>query len=122
MIKYQFNSKNKVLEVTYEGKIKPNEILQYNEFILKNKELPRELKILVDAQTAAYDFSIDTVQELKKMLFENLKFYTFIKVAFLHNNPKETAISMLIEEAENGKNYFHNIFLSREKAIMWLNN
>lgn len=120
MITYRFNKETQILEVSYTGNILPEEIISYNEFIAENKNLPRELKVLVDARTASYQFSTKTIEILKVLVKQFMQNYKFMKVALVHSKPLETAFSQIIEDKQQPKNYFHHTFSTKEAALDWL--
>lgn len=120
MITFCYNNDLKILEVFYEGCICSEEILTYGKIITQSKDFPRELKVLIDARKANYNFTAETVKILTQIIRQNMRNYTFMKVAMLHAKPLETAYSMLIENDNHSKNYYHKVFNSKNAAITWL--
>ena len=120
MIKYSFNKDIQVLEVIYHGEIRVEDIISHAQFVSENKELPRKLNILTDSRNAQYSFSLNEGKKLIKLLKQSLRNYEFIKDAFLHSSPRETAFSTLLEIEQQYTNYAHKIFSTREAALEWL--
>lgn len=120
MIKCDFNDELQVLEVIYEGDISADEILEHARFIAENKNLPRKLNILTDARNAHYKFKPKETRQILKFLKQSVKKYEFIKDAFIHKAPRETAYSMTIEFNQQHPNYEHKVFSTKQAALIWL--
>lgn len=120
MIEYKFNQKIQVLEVSYKGEITLSDLITYGENIKNDKSLPRDIKILTDATSANYQISPTDVEEMLKLLKEQVKPYKSVKSAVFHNKPHETAISYLVDNGKSIPNYKHKAFSSREAALYWL--
>ena len=122
MIHYHFNKEIQVLEVIYKGDISAEDIIKHSLFVANNKNFPRILKIITDSTNAHYTFSPAIIKKLLKYVEESLRNYEFIKDAFIHSNPVETAYSHLLEIEQNHDNYSHRIFSTKKAAIHWLIN
>ena len=122
MIHYHFNKEIQVLEVRYEGDISEEDIIKHSLFVANNKNFPRILKIITDSTNAHYTFSPTIIKKLLIYVEESLRNYEFIKDAFIHSNPIETAYSHLLEIEQNHDNYSHRIFSTKKAAIHWLIN
>jgi len=120
MIKIEFNAELDILEVSFKGDIRLNDMLEYGEMIKKNVTLPRNLKILTDATKANYQFSPTEIREMMKALKEQIKPYLSVKTAVIQNKPVETALSMLVDDTDRIIGYDHKVFSSREAALNWL--
>lgn len=120
MIQYSFNSEEGFLEVIYDGIIYPEDIISVSTYISESKTLPGDLRILTDARKATYDFSLETAEKLIELLEKSIRRYDRIMDAFIHENPRETAYSMLLEMENRYDNYSHKVFTNREAAVFWL--
>lgn len=120
MINWQFNKEIDILEVHYEEIITLTEINEFVSKISMDKKLPRNLKILTDATKAKYNIQSHEIDELKQTLRKQLNSYEYIKAAFIHNNPKETALSILLQKSLQNINYYHKVFSTYSAAIKWL--
>src|SRR6056297_943149 len=119
MIQFNFNSDQGLLEVIYEGVIHAEDIISVSTHISESKDLPRNLRILTDARMATYDFSVQTAERLAELLENSIRKYDSIKDAFIHNHPRETAYSMLLELENRYDTYSHKVFTNREAAVSW---
>jgi len=122
MIQYHFNRDLQILEVTYEGEISADDIIKHSLYIANNKELPRTLNILTDSTKARHTFSLSIIKELLQYVEKSLQNYDYIKDAFIHSKPVETAYSHIFEKEKKHINYSHRIFSTRKAALNWLNN
>lgn len=122
MIKYNFNKDIQVLEVTYEGDINTEDIINHVKYILENYKLPSRLNILTDSRNASYKFDPKRIKELLTLLDKNLKYHDLINDAFIHSKPIETAYSQLVEFENKHSNYSHKTFSTKQAALNWLNN
>ena len=120
MIKYHFNDDLQILEVIYKGDIKSEDPFKLTKYIRDDNKLPRKLKVLIDASNGNYNFDPASVGEFIKDINLTLKKYEFIKEAFIHSKPKETAYSILFASGQIESNYYHNIFSTKEAAFQWL--
>jgi len=120
MITYQFNNELQVLEVSYEGDIGFDEIIEFGDLVYTDPSLPQDLKILTDATIARYGLTHSELKDLINVLFEHVKAYHSIKAAFIQSQPKETAYSYIVEMEAKLPNYYHAVFSTREAALSWL--
>ena len=121
MIKYFFNKDLQILEVIYEGDINTEGIFKLNQYIRDHNKLPRKLKVLIDVSNGNYKFNPNELGEIIEDANLTLKKFEFVKQAFIHSKPKETAYSILFSSGKINGNYDHNIFASKEAALQWLN-
>lgn len=122
MISYHFNKEMQILEVNYIGNVTFEDLMEYGEMMRNNKSFPRELKIITDASSASYQLEPEDIAKLLKALREQVKPFNTVKNAVLHQKPKETAMSFLVENDGPIPNYKHNVFSTREAALAWLFN
>ena len=125
MISRDFNLRDNILEVTYLGEITIKQFIEYGNAIMKDKKLPRNLKILTDARNTTFDISYfkkENQLKLKEGMEKYLKHFTFISVALIHSTPKETAISEIFKDNFKFDNYTQKVFSTKEAALNWLKN
>lgn len=124
MITWEFNKEKDILEVIYSGKITVEEFIKYGNSLKESNSLPKVLKILTYARKANYDTQlIARINQsfIKENLKQQLKAFTFVKNALLHDNHLETAISFAFKEIFSFENYIQKAFFTLEAAIEWLN-
>jgi hypothetical protein len=120
MINYQFNKELQILEVSYEGDIGLDEIIEFGDLVYTDPGLPRDLKILTDATTARYTLTHSELKDLINLLAVHVKAYHSIKAAYIQTQPRETAYSYIVEMEAKLPNYYHAVFSTRQAAINWL--
>ena len=120
MIECKFNDQMGILEVKYSGKVDVSQMFEYGESIAKNSSYPRKLKIITDVTEAEYDITKEDLRRVKEGLKIHTMSYEYLKVAFIHAKPKETAYSLLLEEDLPMDKYIHRIFYTKEAALDWL--
>ncbi len=120
MITSRYNSEIGVLEVRYKGKLGYTELKGFGDSLMTNLSIPRELKILTDVRDGEYDLRENELQLVLNALQLQMSSFKFIKAAFIHTRPKETAISLISEERNTIPNYYHRVFSTRQAALTWL--
>ncbi len=120
MISSTFNSKLGILEVKYSGRLNYRELKNFSDSLMKDKKIPRELKILTDVREGEYDLKGRDLPEIPDASNNMAGAFTFIKAAFIHNRPRETALSLIAEKRNTIPNYFHRVFSTEEAALSWL--
>jgi len=120
MINYKFNEELQILEVSYEGEISFSDLTDYGNSIYSDRSLPEYLKILADATRACYKLTHEELPLLVRDLEKHIMPYKSVRAAFIHGNPRETAISMLLEHEKLSDKYEHAVFSSRKAAVDWL--
>ena len=95
-------------------------MLEGIERVASNKSLPRKLKILEDAREAKTTFSIKELSILHEKLGHSLGDYVSVRHAVVHNDPKNFALTMLIQKLANNEKYGLQVFSSVEAAKKWL--
>lgn len=120
MVNWKYNKATNILEVTYSQKISPEDITTLKNYIRDNNNLPKRINILTDARTAEYEMKNIDLKELSSMIRYNIRPDVYIKNAFIHSKPVETAISTIIEMNINFDNYQQKVFSTKKAAISWL--
>ena len=128
ILKYLLMSENKngfdpnegILYTLSKGVTNIEDMLTGINSLTSNKLLPRNLKILEDAQDAIATFSAKELNIIIQKLEEVLIVYDSIKHAVVHKNPKNTALSMLIGMRVNNPKYSLATFSTIEAAKEWV--
>ncbi|MDA3893541.1 MAG: STAS/SEC14 domain-containing protein [Salinivirgaceae bacterium] len=120
MIGSTFNEQLQIIEVTFKGKIDLDELIQFIFNIGQNKYLPPSSKLIIDATRSHYSFGIDALEAIAKKIEANTLHFERLKGAFIHQNTRDTAISIYIERNKKFTSYEHKTFCTREAAIEWL--
>ena len=120
MVKTTFNQQTNILESQFKGDVFLNEILDYIQATKENTTYPRKLKILTDAQHAAFKFNVN---DLKSVVTENnksLNNYQAIIDAIIIDSPETAALTVLYQELARNEKYHFNVFSTQEAAVNWL--
>lgn len=124
MINYEYDKEQKVVFVKFSGAIEYREYWNYLYHLLEEKDLPPKLKVLQDFQEGFYDFDYDEAMVSKdtEAFIEKLSdSCRRVRIAFIHNKPKETAISMITQARSlTSEELDVSVFSSRGAAIFWL--
>ncbi|MDI3527325.1 MAG: hypothetical protein PWR03_1508 [Tenuifilum sp.] len=116
----RFNNKLGILEVSYSGVILANDLIEYGEWLSRNPNLPRKLRILTDATQAIYNISQFDIERVRLAMVDHCKPYIFVKNVLIHRKPVETAYSVLVSKKNQVENYIQAVFYTREAALEWL--
>ncbi len=122
VIKDFFDSTRKILFVTISGITSIEDLNQWITSITPDKAPEKYLKMITDARGAIYNFKAEDSKAIDKPLEELCRKYTWIKAAVIHKNPKETALSMVLRNRLEIKNYSQVIFSTMEAAENWIMN
>ncbi len=120
MIRWAFNEKEQVLEAVFSGTVSHHDIIDCMDKINKNNDYPRVLNILIDARNAMFNFSPDEVKTVATANFRMAPSYRRIRNAIVIDDPRETAFTMLYQNASKSRNYEVKIFTLKENALDWL--
>ncbi len=120
MIRSHFNRDLGILEVNYSGKLNFTELKKFGDQLILNDNLPRELRILTDVREGEYDFSENELPGVMDALRNQTRFFRYVKAAFVQTKPRETAISLIVEQRNSIPNYHHRVFSTPEAAKKWL--
>ncbi len=124
MITYKFNTKIGILETTVIGEVSPKDFSNYIISLSEDKSLPKILKIFTDASKGRFSKNINS-EDLSIIVEANNKSLAVrekICTAFILSSSFETALGYLYKKVSNAKNYYFNIFSTKEAALNWLNN
>lgn len=110
-----------VLNTTFDSQVKVSDMLTYFTEVKRETEYPRKLKVLINANTAQIEFTLQELKQVSQANIELLGVYECIWIAFIVNSPTETAISFLYKELSELNNLRFSIFSTNEIATEWLN-
>ncbi len=105
----------------------PTQKIDYNGFVnfLKEfsslKDLPKDLKILYDLRQASVHLHLNEITQLSEISERITLNINSVKTAFLIEEPKTTAYSMLYSWIPKSDHITRAYFSTQEAAIKWLN-
>ena len=102
------------------GTITLEHMLEGIKSLSSNMLFPRKLKILEDAREAVTTFSSRDLGILSEKLGQVISEYVSIQHAVVHDNPKNFALTMLLQRVANHENYSLQVFSTIEVAKNWL--
>ena len=122
MITYKFNNKIGILETVIIGDVSISDFVKYITSLIEDESLPPVLKIFTDASKGriATDIKYEELPKIVEVNNNHLKKRELICDAFVLSSSIETALGQLYMELSNSKNYFFNIFSTKESALYWL--
>jgi len=120
MIRIRHNIREDYFHVKYEDEIDAQQILDYLAGLFDDETLPDDLKILTDARESKYAFTMKGKKAIDKYLSENLKRFRSVRNAFIHASPRETALSVMLENTAISKKFAHRVFSTEKGALDWL--
>lgn len=122
MINFEYSDTDRIVYVHYSGTIEVQDVKDYIDSFLSDDTLPRNLYVLEDATNAHYNFGPKANKEIMQKLEQHAIKFTFIKVAFVQNKPKETAINVHYGYQMKLKNVIYEVFTYQASALKWLKN
>jgi hypothetical protein len=121
MIRYSRNKELDILITNTTGITVLGDILQHYQELNKIKDLPRNLKNLIDCREAIFELNVEDLNKTKPLVKDSLKWFDSIKEAILVNQPSSTAIAMMFQDFNNShSNYEFKIFSTKSAALDWL--
>ena len=120
MITYKLNADNHILETVFEDMISPEDLFNFMVEINSNKDLPRDLRVIIDVRNADFIFEPIAIQSIVKANFRMNRSFKMIKNAILANDPDDATLTLFHQYTQGSKNYLVRKFHDREKAIKWL--
>ncbi len=121
MIQYNFNQEKNYIEATFTGKINQGEIVNYINSLMKENQLPENLKGIIDAREASFNIH---PADLYNILSENVKMFSrfnSLKVAIIIKNPVDTALAMIFTRLIQLERYLFKVFTTETAAERWIN-
>ncbi len=120
MIKTKLDNQSGIVYVKMEGVITLEQLVDHVSLKESRQYFPRDLKLLTDARQAILSFNIDALNLITDEMQKTLQKYNRIIDAFLVENTKETAMSVLYMEMAKINHYIFRVFNTEEAALRWL--
>ncbi len=123
MITYSFNKKTKIVEYLIEGENTIKEFTDYLFALSKEKDFPEVLKIFSNGEKGCFAKNInpEDMYKIAEAIKELLKKHKRVYTAFIISTAMETALAELYKDFSKAKNYYFEVFYTKEAAINWLN-
>lgn len=119
MIHEEFDSKKQVLFTTINKSITIEEIATHYRYLRRNKQLPGNLKVLIDASNASIQFNVEDIREMERAVkFTKLKFES-VREAIIVAKDFETPVKALEYMLTKG-NFTFRSFQNKQEAMEWL--
>jgi hypothetical protein len=120
MITDSFTSESSIVVVIFSGRITINDILEWS-YTLSPARFPvNDLKILLNASTADYDFLASEFQEMDQGIMDLCNRFSTVRIARLHSKTKEISLSVIAHDRKLPSNYSTRIFINYNNALEWL--
>ena len=120
MITDSFTIESGILIVALSGRITINDILEWSYTLIPTRLPVKDLKILLNASTAEYDFFIDEFQKMDKGVNDLCNRFETVKLARLHSKTNEISLSVIAHDRKLPPNYSTRIFMNHNNALEWL--
>jgi len=120
MLKKLFDKSGLLLFVKNNSDVKLEDLLNSSDYLINDKTLPRDLRIIEDARSSKVKFSFTDLNILIEKTHEVSIQYTRIRHAVIHDSPKNTALALLFQRKNTSKNYYLGVFSTEEAALNWL--
>jgi len=118
MISYTVENAN-LVHVLFKGPIRLNDIISFlNEFD-KIEGLSQNLRLLYDLHEANFEFEPGDINIINTQAQEVTMKYSTVRTAFVVNDPKSTAYSILFKSSTQRAK--RELFSNKSNAIDWLN-
>jgi hypothetical protein len=121
MVKRTFHDTDGILYVNVNGTLDLKDMFDGVDFLVNEKKLPRELKILESAEKVKVTFNENDISLIVDNLERNLGSYTSIRHAVIHSDPTNTAYTIIASNMIKNYNYQLMVFSTVEAAKSWLN-
>ncbi|MGD0581543.1 MAG: hypothetical protein ABR974_01205 [Bacteroidales bacterium] len=111
-----------LVRVWFDGFVSAESIASIiTDIVNERKNLPDNVRVLVDARRAKYDGKPDDLKMILRKFREHNRKFEMIKLAIILQNPYETAISIIMQEMlKNIENIFFKVCSTEQAAISWL--
>ena len=119
MLTDKFNSENNRVETILYEDIATDDILNHYAFIRRNKELPRNLKVLIDASKAKLRIDAQDIRKLEKAVNVTKLKYERIREAIVIDKQYEFVMTTLSSMISKG-NLTFKPFPTIKAASEWL--
>ncbi|MBS2097667.1 hypothetical protein [Carboxylicivirga linearis] len=109
------------LHVTPSKEINYLDLVDFLMDFSKMEALPDEVKVLFDLRNAHLDLHLDDINKLSSLAEELTKNVQSIRTAFIVEDPKVTAYTMLYSWMPKDDRLLREHFSTEQAAIEWLN-
>jgi hypothetical protein len=120
MVSAKFNKETGILDSTFSGDVRVEEIIEYIDATKNNNTYPRLLKILTDATSANMIFEPEDIPKIVRANFQSLEKYDYIIDGIVVSSALETALTVLYQQFSRTNKYRFQMFSTREAAENWL--
>lgn len=118
MFNYIYNSSYNILKVKVQSLLTISGIRNHYKYLEENRDLPQNLKVLIDCRNVKMDVNPEELKDLCKQMENTLSHYEFLHEAIIVENPFETAIAQIFEMYYNTyKNFRFNVFSTEIGAL-----
>ncbi len=115
-----FDSSLGLLVLTVENELTPGAVIDYYNDLGKNKDYPRDLKVICFVTATNYIVKPDDLDEMVGALEKACESYKMLSEAFVAEDPYSTVITTLFSEKAKMANYRSKVFSTKEAALQWL--
>jgi hypothetical protein len=115
-----FDTSLGILILTVENQLAPQFVIDYYNNLAKNKEYPRDLKVICFISTTNYQVRPQDIDEMVESLEKASGKYERLTEAFVAEDPYSTVITTLFSEKAQIENYRSKVFSTKEAALKWL--
>ena len=119
MISYAFI--DGILRVTPTGDIDYKDLVHFLRDFSTLEHLPEDLKVLYDLRQANVNLHLDDISKLSSLAEQLTKNVKTIKTAFVVEDPKATAYTMLYSWLPTTIRLKRENFSTEDAAVLWLN-
>jgi hypothetical protein len=110
-----------LVRILFLGKIRIQAINKLISDLAHKRDLPLNLKVLIDSRRAKFVTKPGDLPLIIKKLKEHNNKFESIKLTIIQQNPYETAISMILQELlKEISNIYFRVFSTEQAAILWL--
>jgi len=120
MVDIKFNSKYRILYVTFSGVVGFDDLELYMHKIRGLREDYQFLDVIHDMREIEYKLQPEKIGDLLKTAKDVASKFSFLRVASVHQNAHSTAISTIIRERLEIKNVEYKVYSTIEAAFDWL--
>jgi hypothetical protein len=121
MVQRIFHEADGILYVNMEGTISLIDMFDGVDFLVKERNLPRELKILESAEKVKVTFDENDISLIVDNFEKSMGSYESIRHAVIHSDPTNTAYTIIASNMIKNCNYHLMVFSTIEAAKLWLN-
>lgn len=109
-----------LFEAVYSGVITEAELVANAQKFFAEAAPDSSYFILEDGRQATYNLPRDINHTILGIVQNHIQKFRVLRVAFVQDKPKETAINVMFEHLIAMPNYRYRVFTTREVALDWL--